>query len=226
MRRFSRCEPIVPSLCRRDAIKYKTFVGKGTAELINLLTKLRIRCFREYPHLYDGSHDNEYEKEVAEELSRNKHTTIVTAHHDNLLIGFGTAFPLVSATQILDGVDPMFLRSGYRPSDFYYFSEGAVAPEFRSYAIAFNCYKRIESQAIRWGYAHACLATILRDDNDPRKPPDYRNPYCLWQRFGFIHTNIQFDYWWPTLMKDGSTCYLPNKHSIWLKCDIQKRRPG
>lgn len=224
MRRFSRCEPIVPSLCRRDAIKYKTFVGKGTAELINLLTKLRIRCFREYPHLYDGSHDNEYEKEVAEELSRNKHTTIVTAHHGNILIGFSTAFPLVSAAQILDGEEPMFLSSGYQPSDFYYFSEMAIAPESRNYTIVRNLYKRLEFQATRWGYTHGCLATIVRDNNDLRKPNGYKERAGLWQRFGYMRTSIQFEYRWPTLLEDGSSRDIPNKMSLWIKSNLLARK--
>ena len=220
--RFDRIVQPLP-LPYLDKFEYKVFIGRRMAHLIEPLRALRIQCFREYPHLYDGNPDNEYEKQCAEELCRNERTIVVTVHCGNTLVGFTTAFPLVRAAEILDGDDSLFLRSGYGPSDFYYWSEAAIAPKFRGYNILSRFNERIESQAAEWGYAHMCLATVVRDENDPRKPCGYRDPGPLWRRFGYSHTDILFAYSWPTRMEDGSSRFAPNKIRCGLKTDFKKR---
>ena len=217
MQIISRHEPIAPPLSREKGISYGAAIGKGNSRLIGLLSTMRIRYFRSYPHLYDGSSDNEYEKQCAEELSRSDQTIFVTAHFDDAVVGIATAFPLVSAAEILDGKETTFLQSRYCPTDLYYFSEIIVAPTFRGSGIGRCLYNRVERQALTWGYSYMCLATIARDHNDPRRPRDYQKSPYLWPRLGFRLTDIRFSYHWPTLMANGSTRYVPNTMALWIK---------
>ncbi|MBI3898728.1 MAG: hypothetical protein HY308_10590 [Gammaproteobacteria bacterium] len=224
MQIVSRYDAVVRPAPYRDEFEYETFIGRNTADLIEPLNAMRTQNFRDYPYLYEGRRENLYERQCAEELSQSEHTIIVVAYYGNIPAGFTTAFPLMSAAEVLDDDEPMFIQNGCRPSDFYYWSEAAIAPEFRGHTILSRFNQQIESQAIEWGYDHMCLATIIREDHDPRKPRDYKEPGPLWRRFGYRRTNIQFAYWWPTRMKDGSVCYVPNKMSLWIKSDLRKRK--
>lgn len=216
-------ESIAQPLPREEAIEYSAFTGKGTGELIGMLSAMRIKHFWDYPHLYHGNADNDYERQCAEELCRSDHTIFVTAHCGKVLAGIAAAFPLVSAAEILDGKETTFSQSHYRPSDFYYFSEIVVAPDFRGYGIGGRLYNETESQAVTWGYPAMCLATIARDNSDPRRPRGYRKPPYLWSQLGFTLTDIRFAYSWPTLMADGSTSWVPNKMALWIKTKLRKR---
>lgn len=198
-------------------VELKVFFGKGTAYVIDTVSAMRTRHFRDYPYLYDATFDPGYEKRYIQELTQNPHAMVVLAYADNKLIAISTSLPLVSDADILHGIESKFKQQGYSDlSQFYYWSEVVIESEFRGSPVIFHLHEFFEFQTVSLGYTHACCATVVRDENDPRKPIDYRDSDSLWRRLGYTRTNILFEYRWPTLMEDGSSRYVSNQMVMWI----------
>ncbi|MBI3896768.1 MAG: hypothetical protein HY308_00560 [Gammaproteobacteria bacterium] len=129
--------------------EYRILIGKEAADQIDFVSAMRIKHFREYPYLYDATLDPEYEKKYIHELAQNPHAMVVLAYANSKPIAISTSLPLASDADILHGLEPEFKRQGYNNlSEFYYWSEAIIEPEFRGYPILPRLYERFEFQVL------------------------------------------------------------------------------
>ena len=142
---------------------------------------------------------------------------LILALHNGRIVGVSTAIPLVSPSDITTGAPELFEQNGLNPSEFYYYGEIIILPEYRGHKLSEEMYAIHEKFAKSWGFKQLCLCVVNRRDEHPQMPSGYRSLDRHWQQLGFARTNMSFDYEWPTLQVDGSIINQANAMIFWVK---------
>jgi GNAT superfamily N-acetyltransferase len=165
-----------------DAARIACVTGAAIAPYLDALAALRMRVFREYPYLYDGS--IAYEHHYLASYAESPASTIVLAlAADDRVVGASTALPLALHS---DDVVPPLVRAGFDPDTVYYFGESVLEPAYRGHGLGARFFVEREAQARARGFAIAAFCAVDRPADHPRRPADYRPPGALWQRHGFV----------------------------------------
>jgi hypothetical protein len=110
-------------------IQIRLMIGHAVKPYINDLAKLRIKVFREYPYLYDGT--AEYEEKYLKSYSDSPESLAVIVFHKENIIGASTGVPL---EQAMEEFQMPFLEYGYELHRIFYFGESVLLKEFRGWA--------------------------------------------------------------------------------------------
>lgn len=161
-------------------LSYSDLIGAEILPHIERLAELRIAVFREWPYLYDGSLD--YERKYLGRLAASDHGYVVLARDGETVVGASTAMPLIDA-------DPEFQKpfrdAGLDPEDYFYFGESVLLPEYRGQRAGVRFFEEREAQAHFLAFPFSCFCAVLRPDDHPARPKDYRPLDRLWARRGF-----------------------------------------
>ncbi len=155
-------------------------VGAEIAAHLEALAALRIRVFREYPYLYDGSLD--YERLYLAGYARSPDALVVLTLDGDLVVGASTALP---ALVHVDEIAPALARGGLDPAEVFYFGESVLEPAYRGRGLGDAFFVEREVQARERGYRAAAFCAVERPVDHPARPADYRPPGGLWRRHGF-----------------------------------------
>lgn len=196
-------------------LRIETSFGRDIAPHIAELAALRIRGFRDFPYLYEGSLD--YERHYLEGYLAEPRATLIRVLDGDKLAAAATSTPLASSADIVAEAPELFAAAGHAPKDFYYYAEILVEKAYRGRGIAQLVYAERERLAQSWGYEHLCLAVVERDEHHPLRPADYQSPERIWRRDGFVKTDITFTYSWPTIHADGHVAEVDNPMRFWTK---------
>jgi GNAT superfamily N-acetyltransferase len=196
-------------------LQYETLFGAAVAPHLDALAALRIRGFRAFPYLYEGT--VAYERRYLEAYLNEPRGMLIRVTDGGRLAAAATAVPLASSSDIVADGPRLFRAAGYDPATFYYYAEILVEPAYRGRGIAAAIYAERERWARRFGYTSLCLAVVERDAADPRRPKDYVSPERIWIRDGFTKTAMTFTFAWPTVQVDGRAVEQPNTMRFWMK---------
>ena len=155
--------------------------GAEMAAHLDALAALRIRVFREYPYLYDGS--VEYERRYLAGYARSPDALVVLALDGDAVVGASTALPAVDHS---DEIAPALARGGLDPAAVFYFGESLLEPAYRGRGLGAAFFAERERQARERGYRVAAFCAVERPSDHPACPADYRQPGGLWRRHGFV----------------------------------------
>lgn len=161
-------------------IRITTHTGKSAQPFLGEIARLRIAIFREFPYLYEGS--LKYEMEYLEEYVSSKSGLIVLAKRGAEVIGASTGIPLAGADE--DFRKPVE-AAGMVASDVFYFGESVLMPEFRGQGIGHRFFDEREIHAANHGFRSAGFFSVIRANDDPLKPADYRPHDVFWQKRGY-----------------------------------------
>lgn len=176
-------------------------VGAEIAAHLDALAALRIRVFREYPYLYDGSVD--YELHYLAGYARSPDALIVLAIDGDAVIGASTALPAIEHS---DEIAPALVRGGLDPAAVFYFGESVLDPAYRGRGLGEAFFVEREGQARERGYRVAAFCAVERPADHPARPGDYRAPGGLWRRRGFVRRpEIVGEMSWRDLGDDRDT---------------------
>ncbi|WP_269524124.1 GNAT family N-acetyltransferase [Coraliomargarita parva] len=185
-------------------------VGHAILDHCEALAELRIRVFREWPYLYDGS--PEYERDYLENYSRSAHGIIVIAREGRKVVGVSTGLPLCEANAEFQVA---FQGTDYAIGEIYYFGESVLLPEYRGRGLGHAFFEHREAKARAYGACYAAFCAVQREYNDPRRPEDYRPLDPFWTRKCFKHEpHIRASLSWREI--DQSVDSL-NSLSFWIK---------
>lgn len=195
---------------------YQSYCGREIGEHVHEVAKFRIRYFRDFPYLYEGN--LEYEKKYLEAYSLDERSILikVTDNKDRLL-AVSTALPLLTPSNILDRASLMFSEIGLEPTEIFYYGEIILDYTLRGKGIARNIYNLQDQFAKKHGYTKIAIATVVRNEDDPRQPDGYVSSDPVWKNFGFEKTSIEFDFPWPTVQEDGHVAEANNPMLYWVK---------
>jgi len=198
------------------AIRIAVHTDSAILPHIRTVADLRIRLFRHYPYLYDGSPD--YEERYLRGFAQTNRALLLLAFDGDRPVATATSLPLASGADILEGADKLFEAEGYNPHSVYYYSEILVEPAYRGLGIARRFYEHRAQFARHHGYQTASFAAIVKPESHPQRPPGYFDPAVLWHRLGFTpHPDLRIQYEWPTIEADGSTIERAHTLRFWTK---------
>lgn len=186
-------------------------VGPDTQELFDDLAQLRIAVFRDFPYLYEGTFD--YEKEYLNTYSHSERSIVFAVYHDNKMIGATTAIPLLDETE---EVQAPFSQNDMPLDKIFYFGESILLKPFRSLGLGHRFMDERLQHAISYpDYQIATFCSVVRPDDHPDKPSDYRPNDVFWRKRGFVQQpQLLTTFDWPDI---GSTISTPKPMMYWTK---------
>lgn len=196
-------------------IVYEYLIGKAMQNYIQKVSELRIQEFQNYPYLYKGN--LEYEKEYMLGFSSDPHSCLGLAKYENEIIGISTGMPLKSEADILKDAENVYHNANRDPCLYYYFGEFIILPQYRGKGIAKHLSLGMESVARKFKYSRICLLTVLRSDDDQRKPTNYKSIDPICYALGFKPDKLSIDYHWPTILENGDVKDVLNPMIFWSK---------
>ncbi|MBJ7500197.1 MAG: GNAT family N-acetyltransferase [Sphingopyxis sp.] len=154
--------------------------GAGLALVIPALARLRVAVFRDFPYLYDG--DAGYESGYLANFAAAEGAVIVVAREGDDIVGAATAAPL--ATQDAAWQAPL-AAAGFDIAHTFYFGESVLLAGHRGRGIGHAFFDHREAQARAQGASQAAFCSVIRDEDDPARPADYRPLDAFWRARGY-----------------------------------------
>lgn len=181
------------------------------APLLPALSRLRIAVFRDWPYLYDG--DAAQEAAYLGHFMAGPQAAIILARDPGgALVGCATCIP---AMQSDASVQAALVRGGLDPARTCYFGESVLLPAHRGQGIGVGFFTAREAHARGLGLAAAAFAAVVRNPQDPRRPPDYQPLDGFWRRRGYApRPELSLVLPWREVGDDRET---PHSLGFWVK---------
>lgn len=193
-----------------DGILISTHTGRAARPFLGEIARLRIAVFREFPYLYDGSLG--YEMDYLEGYVSSDHSLIVLATHGMDIVGVSTGIPLAVADEVFR--KPVE-SAGFDPKEIFYFGESVLLPDFRGQGLGHRFFDEREKHAAELGFRSTGFFSVIRAENHPLQPPQYRPHNAFWQKRGYHRQDsIIARFPWKQL---GDTQETLHELVFWLK---------
>jgi GNAT superfamily N-acetyltransferase len=161
-------------------VEVRTLSGAAIKQNLASLAELRIEVFAAYPYLYDG--DAAYETRYLHEFAAATDSVLIAAFANDGIVGVATASPMW--TQKAEFRLP-FEQVGIDTSKLFYFGESVLLPQYRGQGIGHSFFDQREAAARDSGARAAAFAAVIRPENHPAKPTDYRPLDSFWKKRGY-----------------------------------------
>ncbi len=191
-------------------LEFSVLRGPAIRPFLEELAQLRIRVFREWPYLYEGTAD--YERNYLDVYVQCVASVVVLARAGERIVGASTALPLSAAAA--DFQEP-FAGSDFAVEDLFYLGESVLLPEYRGQGAGRRFFELREAAARDEGARHAVFCAIERAAGDLRRPDGYRELAGFWTKLGYIRQpalRAIFDWAEP-----GMTEAMPHPLTFWIK---------
>lgn len=162
-----------------NSIAIELLTGKAIATVLTELAELRIRVFREYPYLYEGS--VAYEQNYLADYAKHQGACCVVAKCDGIIVGASTAMWLHEAGEAF--AKPFC--EALAANKIYYFAESVLLPEFRGQGIGHQFFDQREAHAEVLGAQKIVFCAVDRPNHHPLKPQNYQDLAPFWQKRGY-----------------------------------------
>lgn len=174
-------------------LTFHSFRGASITTVFEPLAKLRIAVFRAYPYLYEGSLD--YELHYLQTYADASRSLLFAAFDGAEMIGATTCIPLTDETS---EVQEPLIKAGLDLASIFYFGESILLPQYRGLGIGHRFFDEREAHARSFGtYRFTCFCGVLRPDDHPARPADYRPLNDFWQKRGYQpHPELQSQFEW------------------------------
>jgi len=194
-----------------ENLDYKYCHGQEGRKYLESIANLRLEVFFEYPYLYEG--EMEYEKKYLETYFQSSSSLLFLVFHQNELIG---ATSCLKASDEEESFKKPFDEKGMNPGSIYYFGESLLKVKWRGKGLGKRFFHVREEFARRDpATKFLAFASVVRDDNHPMKPHDYRNHHHLWKKMGFnIANGLETSYSWRDR---GEAQETTKKMQFWMK---------
>lgn len=191
-------------------MEVKIFHGKEIASIITELAKLRITVFHDFPYLYEG--DFEYEKNYLKIYLETEESTIVAVFDNGQMIGAASAMPLKAEA---DYVQSPFLESQIDINRIYYFGESVLLKEYRGRGLGNVFFNEREKAAKKFNYPVSCFCGVIRTEDHPKRPVDFRPLDEFWKKRGYEkQINLVAEFSWKDI---GDTMETKKPMIYWMK---------
>ena len=192
-------------------IQVKRCSGPELRAHLEALAALRIRVFREFPYLYDGSLD--YERDYLRTYEDSPGAVVVLALDGERVVGASTGMPLADEEAAFQA--PL-LAAGRDPAGIFYCAESVLLPEFRGQGLGVRFFEEREAHARQLGGFHTvAFCAVCRPPDHPLRPPGYEPLDRFWQKRGFTrHPELRAHYSWKDIDQDEQTS---KPLEFWLK---------
>jgi GNAT superfamily N-acetyltransferase len=193
------------------ALEVKSLFGEEIRAVLADLARLRIVVFRDWPYLYDGT--VEYEEKYLAKLADAKGAVCVVARDGNEIVGASTAAPMVEHADEFAGP---FELAGYDLETIFYCGESVLLKSHRGHGLGHAFFDQRETHArTLGGFTHSTFCRVVRPEDHPLKPPDYRPLDGFWRKRGYAPVDgLVTAYRWKDIDQPEETEHLMQ---FWMK---------
>lgn len=184
--------------------------GAEIASQLDALADVRIRVFRAFPYLYEGS--RAYETKYLDVYLNCPRSLAILVWDRERCIGASTALPLADA-----GAEAQapFVAGGHDIAAIDYFGESVLLPEYRGHGLGVKFFERREAHAAKLGLKICAFCSVQRPHDHPAKPKDYVPNDAFWMRRGYRKVpEITTTFSWPDI---GETVSTAKPMTFWLR---------
>ncbi|WP_406720355.1 GNAT family N-acetyltransferase [Thioclava litoralis] len=161
-------------------MEVRVLTGAALDAALDDVAELRIRVFRDWPYIYDGS--LEYERRYLERYRSSEDAVVVGAFDGARLVGAATGTPLED--HAADFAAP-FGRTGLALGDVFYCAESVLLPDYRGQGLGHAFFEARETHARALGRSHSVFCAVIREGHHPLKPAAYRPLDQFWHKRGY-----------------------------------------
>jgi len=161
-------------------IEIRRLTGAAILPHLSDVARLRIRVFREFPYLYDGSED--YERVYLESYAASPRSVCVLALDDGEVVGASTGLPLEESDEAFRRP---FADAGIDEREVFYFGESVLDRAYRGQGIGHRFFDEREAHAAELGFTMTAFCAVERPDDHPLKPADHRSNDAFWTKRGY-----------------------------------------
>jgi GNAT superfamily N-acetyltransferase len=193
------------------SVDVRPLAGPGFDAARPALCELRIKVFRAWPYLYDG--DLAYEAGYLARFKDADRAFMAAAFDGDAIVGAATAAPMAGEAAAFR--EP-FERAGFDVSRIFYFAESLLLPQYRGRGLGHQFFDAREAHARSFGnYTHAVFCGVVRPDDHPARPHDYRRLDGFWRKRGFDKLDgVTTSYSWKDV---GETTETSKPMQFWMK---------
>ncbi len=188
----------------------RALTGPDLQRVIDDVAALRIRVFRDYPYLYDG--DMDYERNYMTSYRDSPGAIVVGAFEGARLIGAATGTPMEDHAEEFGAP---FQSRGYDLRDIFYCAESVLLSDYRGHGIGHRFFDLREEHARAMGRQWCTFCGVIRPDDHPARPAEYRPLDPFWRKRGYAPLEgVQAAFSWKEIGDDTET----TKHlQFWIK---------
>lgn len=161
-------------------IKTRVLRGDALEAALDDVAGLRIEVFRAWPYLYDG--DLSYERDYLQTYRDSPGAILVGAFDGARLVGASTGAPMEDHA---DDFAAAFCGQAIALSQIFYCAESVLLPEYRGHGVGNAFFDAREAQARELGRSHVAFCSVIRPDDHPLRPDNYRPLDGFWRKRGF-----------------------------------------
>lgn len=190
-------------------MELQTLRGSDTAACLDALARLRIQVFAEWPYLYRGDAANEASYLAA--FAASASAVLVVARDGERIVGVSSAMALVDEAEPLR--QPL-VQAGYDAAEWYYLAESVLLPEYRGRGLGHRFFDEREAAGAALGFRRFAFCAVVRDADDPRRPPEHRELHAFWTARGYQPSAVHAVLDWPEV---GGEAPVSHRLRFWLR---------
>lgn len=160
-------------------ITTQTLTGEGLTAALGDLARLRIAVFRDWPYLYDG--DEAYEREYLRAYAA-PGAVVVAAMDGDRMVGAATGAPMEHHASDFAAA---FAGRPEALEEIFYCAESVLLPEYRGNGLGHAFFDGREAQGRALGRRWSAFCSVIRPDDHPARPADYRPLDGFWRKRGY-----------------------------------------
>ena len=164
-----------------ESLKVERCAGAALAAALPALAALRIRVFRDWPYLYDGT--DAYEAAYLQTYLKAPGAAVMVAWDGEQPVGASTCLPMAEADA---AVQAPFRARGLDLGAFFYFGESVLLPAYRGRGIGVRFFELREAQASAHpGVRHAGFCAVQRPPDHKLRPSGAGDLSGFWTHRGY-----------------------------------------
>jgi GNAT superfamily N-acetyltransferase len=189
----------------------KSITGDAIYGVLPDLARLRIAVFRDWPYLYDGTLD--YEEKYLNTFAAAKGAVVIAAYDGPLMVGASTGAPMIEHAGEFG--EP-FRNAGFDMERIFYCGESVLLKSHRGYGLGHAFFDGREAQARKLGgFTQSTFCRVIRADDHPLKPADYRPLDEFWNKRGYRPLpGVIATYDWKDIDQSDETTH---EMQFWMK---------
>ena len=161
-------------------LTYQVLDGDAVAAALDDLARLRIDVFADWPYLYAGSLD--YERDYVATYRNAQNAILVAAKDGDRIVGAATGTPMEDHAS--DFAAP-FAATGIPLTDIFYCAESVLLPDYRGQGAGHVFFDMREAKAKALGRRYVAFCSVMRPEDHPARPADYRPLDGFWRKRGY-----------------------------------------
>lgn len=194
----------------KDGVSLQAFTGEEAKKYLKQIANIRITMFKEFPYLYEGVLEDE--EEYLNIYFSSINSIVLLVLDGDKVVGFSNSIPL---NEEIEEMKTPFIKNDIDINKYLYIGELMIKEKYRTRGLSNIIAKYHEEHAREKNYTNMIFMTVIRPDNHPLKPDNYRSLEPLWKSLGYkALEGIKINFSWKQV--DSKTPQ-ENQLRIWSK---------